>query len=867
MPQSPLALTRVAPVLAILVALRLSVRWRQLLQRLQALTPQLPTWPPPPALLLRKGLAASVMGALLLLLWIARSPGKNLMEDPEMLAWVTQEQQKRRTKLLDLIKQIPLEHLVKAVPALKPLTDGMPKELQLTDVEVKDQVKQTDEPVKFKITASSVSEAAEELAKAQPGASGSDAALGFGCAAALSSCELRYGAWKAQQVTGELQQVECDNLQQRVAEAEEFLEILRARLPFASCSRLRELFAEPLWRAERLIQRRRMEQWRCVAGLLWRFKSTLPFVALSSLLSMVLGAFSAMRYHYQAAVINLAKDAVVSSKTSMPTRPGSIEETVGAMVVSEMIVQLAEFARGRLTLRGKTKVVQELKVALFGALLRQDLEYLEQCDLWQLRSLIGSCGTTISQVVDFPATLVEASVRLLTAVLTLGRINGRLAGVLALMLPSRFVLQRLLQHLEERLELRSSLPDFKGQINSCWSSLVRPASLRTMRAFAREPLELGTFTRFLAVHEELQQRKMLIFRLMQPFQNLLEHALEIVTLWYGGRLALRGQMDFGELSSAVLVAQNAFDGARFAQAAAANVSKQALGPMAQMAQLLSRRPKIGLDRPPLGSMPKAGEVKWSLEFRKVNFSYQQRGVEILKDLSFQVHQGEFLGILGTTGSGKSTILSLILRLYEPSSGQILLDGKDIKEYNPLWLRHHIGFVSQDLVLCNRTIRENLLYGCGSFDGTALEPSDACARRALRVAQCEDTFFNAEAFPNLWHTDVGNSGSDLSGGEKQRLAVARAVVKQPRLLILDEATSALDEISQARLQDEIEKLRQQQGLTVICVAHRLSNLARADRLLVLQEGQLVEEGSPAELAAQDGVFAEYARAHQAVLDGS
>ena len=167
------------------------------------------------------------------------------------------------------------------------------------------------------------------------------------------------------------------------------------------------------------------------------------------------------------------------------------------------------------------------------------------------------------------------------------------------------------------------------------------------------------------------------------------------------------------------------------------------------------------------------------------------------------------------------------------------------------------------------MRENLLYGCVSVDmsGHAQvdEPSEELAKAALRSAQCEDTFFNQAAFPNLWHTDVGDGGSDLSGGERQRLALARAIVKQPRLLILDEATSALDEISQAKLQEEVEVLRKAHGVTVICVAHRLSNLAKADRLLVLQNGKLAEEGTPAELLQKtDGIFAEYARAHQAVL---
>lgn len=335
---------------------------------------------------------------------------------------------------------------------------------------------------------------------------------------------------------------------------------------------------------------------------------------------------------------------------------------------------------------------------------------------------------------------------------------------------------------------------------------------------------------------------------------------------------MRGEMQFGELASVVLIAQNAFDGVRYAQGAATNVSAHALGPLAQMANLLGRTPQAALDEPSLSSMPEPGDVHWDIEFKNVSFEYQQRqGATVLRDLSFRAEEGEFLGILGATGSGKSTILSLLLRLYEPSSGQIFLGGKPLRSYNPLWLRRHIGFVSQDLVLCRRTVRENLLYGCVSVDmlGQAQleEPTEEFARTALRAAQCEETFFNQAAFPNLWHTDVGDGGSELSGGERQRLALARAIVKKPRLLILDEATSALDEISQAKLQEEVEILRREQGVTVICVAHRLSNLAKADHLLVVKDGELAEEGSPSALLKTDGIFAEYARAHQAVLQDS
>eukprot|EP00931_Biecheleriopsis_adriatica_P006578 TRINITY_DN107966_c0_g1_i1.p1 TRINITY_DN107966_c0_g1~~TRINITY_DN107966_c0_g1_i1.p1 ORF type:complete len:918 (+),score=213.05 TRINITY_DN107966_c0_g1_i1:33-2786(+) len=915
MPTSPGFVGKTAGSLALLLLLLAQVRrgraslYRSLVHALRgAAAPAslLPEWPPPPRLLVRQGGLAACAASLLLLFWSYCSAGGHDLEHAGLIAWITKERQQRRKKFQDLLAQLPLDQLCRAVPGLQAIlaSKPLPPVGASRNKDSADSKETQSITLEFPITAESVADATEELVKADPDSA--DALEGFAVSAALTACELQRSAAAAAVAVNAAEarkdssdgntlqssennrleapmaaaagEAECDALQQQITQADDLTEKILVRCrPRCSARRIAALYKEAVNNSLRIVRERRRAQWRCVMGLLWRFRGTLPFLAISSLLSMVLGAFSAMRLHYQAAVINLAKEAASGSAAA---RRASIGDTVGAMIVSEVILQLAEFARARLSLRGKAKVIQELKVALFASLLRQDLDYLEQSDLWQLRSLIGSCGTTISQVVDFPATMVEAACRLGAAVLALSQQNGQLAAFLSLILPLRFILSGVLERLSDRLEQRSSLPDFRGQINSCWSTLVRPAALRTMRTFAREPSEVSTFARFLAVHDQLQEHGQLIYRLMQPLQAMLEHGVEISALWYGGQLALQGKMDFGELSSAVLVAQGAFDGARFAHAAAAGVSRHALGPLTQMAALLARRPRIGLDEPPLSSMPNPKAVRWCFEFQDVSFSYAQRqGAEVLNGLSFRAEEGEFLGILGTTGSGKSTVLSLLLRLYEPSRGRILLDGRDLREYNPLWLRRNIGFVSQELVLCKRTIRDNLLYGCASIavddiasgavdDARLAEPSDEAARAALRAAQCEETFFNQKAFPQLWHTDVGDGGSDLSGGERQRLAMARALLKQPRLLILDEATSALDELSQAHLQDEIERLRREDGLTVVCVAHRLSNLARADRLLVLREGQVAEQGTPAELRERaDGIYAEFARAHNACLQGS
>jgi ABC-type multidrug transport system ATPase subunit len=230
-------------------------------------------------------------------------------------------------------------------------------------------------------------------------------------------------------------------------------------------------------------------------------------------------------------------------------------------------------------------------------------------------------------------------------------------------------------------------------------------------------------------------------------------------------------------------------------------------------------------------------------------------------VSFDVSAGEVFGILGETGSGKSTLAALLLRLYDPEAGRILLDGRDLKDYNPLWLRRHVAVVSQDTFLPCASIRENLLYGAGDLGSQELDlPTEADIQDALATAQCE-CFLDPAVFPKGLHTDVSPNGSKLSGGERQRLCIARALLKRPKVLLLDEATSALDEELQWKVQEALRRVHAETGVTIITIAHRLSNFRGADRLMVLQKGRVQEMGSPVILSElPGGVYASYLARH-------
>ncbi|MBQ4609440.1 MAG: ABC transporter ATP-binding protein, partial [Clostridia bacterium] len=227
-------------------------------------------------------------------------------------------------------------------------------------------------------------------------------------------------------------------------------------------------------------------------------------------------------------------------------------------------------------------------------------------------------------------------------------------------------------------------------------------------------------------------------------------------------------------------------------------------------------------------------------FEHVRFGYTEE-VEILHDISFTVRSGEMAAIVGPSGSGKSTIINFIPRLWDVDGGRVTIGGVDVRRFDLTYLRSQIGMVSQDTYLFNGTIRDNLLYA--KADATDEELVEAC-----KAASIHDFII---AQPDGYHTQVGNRGLKLSGGEKQRLSIARVILKNPKILILDEATSALDSISESAIQDALEVLMQ--GRTSIVIAHRLSTIMAADQILALSDGVIAQNGKHEELLEQGGVY--------------
>jgi ATP-binding cassette, subfamily B, bacterial MsbA len=361
--------------------------------------------------------------------------------------------------------------------------------------------------------------------------------------------------------------------------------------------------------------------------------------------------------------------------------------------------------------------------------------------------------------------------------------------------------------------------------------------LREVVAFGRESVQTRQFTRTLQELLRLRMRLTLMETGLQTGQSLFSLTVTLVMLGFGGYLVIDGQITLG-----TLVAMRAFFGSVFQPATllAGTITaiQKSLASADRLYAFLDEQPRVR-EREGVGPPEHlAGEVR----FDRVNFGYRQ-GRPVLRDVSFTARPGEVVAMVGPSGAGKSTLASLIARFYDPDEGSILLDGVNLRDLSLDGLRKHIGMVFQDTYLFATTIRENIAFG---RDGAREDEIVAAARGA-------NAWEFIERLPAGLDTQVGERGVELSEGQKQRIAIARALLRNPKILILDEPTSALDARSEHLLQLALENLMR--GRTTFVIAHRLATVKRADRILVVDGGRVVEQGTHDELLLRGGLYHE------------
>jgi ATP-binding cassette subfamily B protein len=367
------------------------------------------------------------------------------------------------------------------------------------------------------------------------------------------------------------------------------------------------------------------------------------------------------------------------------------------------------------------------------------------------------------------------------------------------------------------------------------------SAVRTMQAFTYERTAAARFDSavqdaFSAARDRLKARAGLTGVVI-----LLVVSSIVGVLWYGASAVVSGEMSGGTLGQFVLYAL-------FAGGALAELSEvwgevqQAAGAAERLSELMATEPEV---RSPPAPIPLPTPATGEIRFHDVTFTYPERTVPALSGFSLRVAPGETLALVGPSGAGKSTVLSLVLRFYDPQSGRIEVDGIDVRSADLNALRRRMALVPQDVALFADTVFENIRYGSPEADQAAVE-------RAARMAQA-DGFIRA--LPQGYATKLGERGVSLSGGQRQRIAIARAILRDAPILLLDEATSALDAESEADVQRALEAVMA--GRTTIVIAHRLATVQKADRILVIEDGRVVEEGTHARLSRAGGLYSRLA----------
>uniref|UniRef100_A0A452US07 Phosphatidylcholine translocator ABCB4 n=1 Tax=Ursus maritimus TaxID=29073 RepID=A0A452US07_URSMA len=364
------------------------------------------------------------------------------------------------------------------------------------------------------------------------------------------------------------------------------------------------------------------------------------------------------------------------------------------------------------------------------------------------------------------------------------------------------------------------------------------AAIRTVIAFGGQKKELERYNKNLEEAKRIGIKKAITANISIGAAFLLIYASYALAFWYGTSLVLSNEYSIGQVLTvffSVLIGAFSIGQASPSIEAFAN----ARGAAYEIFKIIDNKPSID-------SYSKNGHkpdnIKGNLEFKNVHFSYPSRKeVKILKGLSLKVESGQTVALVGNSGCGKSTTVQLLQRLYDPDEGRISIDGQDIRTFNVRYLREIIGVVSQEPVLFSTTIAENIRYGRGNVTMDEI-------KKAVKEANAYDFIMK---LPQKFDTLVGDRGAQLSGGQKQRIAIARALVRNPKILLLDEATSALDTESEAEVQAALDKARE--GRTTIVIAHRLSTIRNADVIAGFEDGVIVEQGSHRELMKKEGVY--------------
>ncbi|HVO18807.1 MAG TPA: ABC transporter transmembrane domain-containing protein [Anaeromyxobacter sp.] len=477
--------------------------------------------------------------------------------------------------------------------------------------------------------------------------------------------------------------------------------------------------------------------------------------------------------------------------------------------------------------------VRRVRERLFESLVSQEIAFFDASRTGELVSRIGADSAGLQGLLSAHLSMVlRHALTTLGALVLLLVTSPRLTLVMLLVVPpvaiGAVVYGRRVRALARRYQ--DALADASHVAEESF------AAIRTVRASVAEALEVGRFQAATGAAYLVARQRALAAGGFMGGASAGVYAAAAAVLGYGGLLVSRGELTAGALTAflvyTLLVAMSL--------GALADLWAEAmrsLGAAERVLELSDRVPAM-----PLSGGARPERCLGRVSYQGVRFAYPTRPeAEVLRGVDLEIAAGEVVALVGPSGAGKTTLGALLCRLYDPLAGAVRVDGRDLRELDPAWLREHMGVVPQEPVLFSASVEENVRYGRPA--ATREEVEAAC-----RGAHAHEF---VSAFPDGYATRVGERGQQLSGGQRQRIAIARAILRDPRILLLDEATSALDAESEALVKEALARLMR--GRTTLIIAHRLSTVSSADRVVVVDGGQVVEVGAHAELLARAGLY--------------
>ena len=527
----------------------------------------------------------------------------------------------------------------------------------------------------------------------------------------------------------------------------------------------------------------------------------------------------------------------------VPDAPmASLRNVIMVILVAVTVKNVLVWLSGQIGVQLQEYVVRDLRDRLYAHLLRLPMGWFTRNKVGQVISRILTDTTNAKSVVtELVTRSLWSSAQILATIVGMFILSWKLSIVSLVVVPLAIgALQPVLRKLRKGYR---RLGNDQGELTSLVQEVV--SGVRLIKSYGAEPIEEQRFVRQNASFARGYIRIGRLSLLSSPVTETLGTFTAVAVLWYGAQLVLvEKSLDSSELIVFLVWVMRLLQPLKqLSQVQPA--AQQSLASAERVFEVLDAPTETATDRGTISAPVFADAIA----FEQVSFAYED-DPPALRDVSFRAGKGEVIALVGASGAGKSTLVDLLPRFIEPTGGRITMDGVDLREIRLEDLRALTGIVSQDTVLFNDTVRANVAFGRVNATQAQLDAAAQAANAHLFI----------EALPQGWDTNLGERGTRLSGGQRQRLAIARALLSDPPILILDEATSALDAESERLVQEAIDRLLK--GRTVFVIAHRLSTIQHADRILVFDQGQLVEEGTHVALLGAGGA---YARLHALQFD--